>query len=73
MSEHIENALISAVESKPLEFKSQIQSALQQKIDDYMQIKKMQIANSIFNKEEEESLDDTSDFNTEEENVDEDL
>jgi len=74
MSEYIQNAVQSALDAKPTDFKDAIYSAIQQKVDDAMFLQKMQVANKIFNNnEEEESLEDDSDLFPEEENVDEDL
>ncbi len=72
MSEYIQAAVQSALEAKPTDFKDAIYSAIQQKVDDAMFVQKMQVANKIFNNNEE-SLESNSDLVPEEENVDEDL
>ncbi len=72
MSEYIQNAVQPALEAKPTDFKTAIYSAIQQKVDDAMFVQKMQVANKIFNNNEE-SLESNSDLVPEEENVDEDL
>ncbi len=72
MSEYIQNAVQSALEAKPTDFKTAIYSAIQQTVDDAMFVQKMQVAHKIFNNNEE-SLESNSDLVPEEENVDEDL
>lgn len=70
--ENIQKAIYSALESKPIDFKNYINSAIQQKVDDTLFLKKMEVSNQIFNNNTEEESD-TSEFSPEEENVDEDL
>ena len=72
MSEYIQNAVQSALEAKPTDFKDAIYSAIQQKVDDAIFVQRMQVANKIFNNNEE-SPESNSDLVPEEENVDEDL
>ena len=72
MSEHIQSAIDAALNSKPTDFKDSIYNAIQQKVDDAMFLKKMQVANQIFNNQEESSTND-SELSPEEENIDEDL
>jgi hypothetical protein len=72
MSEHIQAAIDAVLNTKPTDFKNNIYNVLQQKMNDVMFLKKMQVANQIFNHQEESS---TNDFelSTEEENIDEDF
>ncbi len=72
MSEHIQAAIDAALNAKPTDFKDSIYNAIQQKVDDAMFLKKMQVANQIFNNQEESTPSD-SDLSPEEENIDEDL
>jgi hypothetical protein len=72
MSDTIQNAIQAAVEAKPVDFKSEIYAEIGKKVEDLLQIKKMQLSNSIFNNKEDD-FEDNSEFEPEEENVDEDL
>lgn len=72
MSEHIQTAIDAALNAKPTDFKDSIYNAIQQKVDDAMFLRKMQVANQIFNNQEESSTND-SELSPEEENIDEDL
>jgi hypothetical protein len=73
MSDAIQNAIQAAVGAKPTDFKDQIYAEIGKKVQDALQLKKMQISNAIFNNKDENSDYDDSEFATEEENVDEDL
>jgi hypothetical protein len=73
MSDAIQNAIQAAVGAKPIDFKDQIYAEIGKKVQDTLQLKKMQISNAIFNNKDENSEYDDSEFATEEENVDEDL
>ena len=72
MSEHIQMAIDAVLNAKPTDFKNNIYNAIQQKVDDAMFLKKMQVANQIFNNQEESTPSD-SELSPEEENIDEDL
>lgn len=74
MSDAIQNAIQAAVEGKPVDFKDEIYAEIGKKVEDLLQIKKMQISSSIFNNNTENSdSEDDLEFESEEENVDEDL
>ena len=53
MSEHIENAVLNALSADATEFKNNILLAPDQKINDVLSAKKMEIAQSFFNQEED--------------------
>ena len=66
--ENIQNAIMSAIEAKPLDFKSHIHSELESKVHSALQSRKIELAQSFLNREESE------DIQTElEDNVDEEL
>jgi hypothetical protein len=66
--ENIQNAIMSAIEAKPLDFKSHIHSELESKVQSALQSRKIELAQSFLNREESE------DIQTElEDNVDEEL
>ena len=66
--ENIQNAIMSAIEAKPLDFKSHIHSELESKVQSALQSRKIELAQSFMNREESE------DIQTElEDNVDEEL
>lgn len=73
--ENIQKAIISAIESKPLDFKTSIADELQAKIYDALQNRKIELAGSLFNSEEEQETEiQQTEFETSSEgNVDEDL
>ena len=73
MSENLQSAIQSALEAKPTEFKDAIYNEIGLKVQDVLQMKKMEIANVIFNPEQEQESEEDSDFKSEEDNVDEDL
>ena len=66
--ENIQKAIMSAIEAKPLDFKSHIHSELESKVQSALQSRKIELAQSFLNREESE------DIQTElEDNVDEEL
>lgn len=69
--EHIKSALQFATDSNALEFKNSILAALQDKIQDALYLKKMEIGSKLLVDPEEEQ--ETADTSTDEENVDENL
>ena len=70
--ENIQNAIMSAIEAKPLDFKSHIHSELESKVQSALQSRKIELAQSFLNREE--SKEDFKDIQTElEDNVDEEL
>lgn len=73
--ENIQLAIASASESKPLDFKQHIYSALQAKVYDALQTRKIEVAGSMFRDNDAEIDDNTeSEFQSSSEgNVDEDL
>jgi hypothetical protein len=75
--EEIQTAINHAYDAKPSEFKDSILNALNDKIQNHLQVRKMELAGSIF-KDEEEQQQQSNDSETEfqsssEGNVDEDL
>ena len=75
--EEIQTAINHAYDAKPSEFKDSILNALNDKIQNHLQVRKMELAGSIFKDEEEEqqqSNDSETEFQSSSEgNVDEDL
>jgi hypothetical protein len=74
--EEIQTAINHAYDAKPSEFKDSILNALNDKIQDHLQVRKMELAGSIFKDENEEqqSNDSETEFQSSSEgNVDEDL
>lgn len=73
--ENIQNALLSAAEGKPSDFKSAIYAELQSKVYDALMNKKLEMAGNVFADEEEFSTEEEEDEfqSSSEENVDEDL
>ena len=72
--ENIQNALLSAAEGKPSDFKSAIHAELQSKVYDALMNKKLEMAGNVFADEEEFSAEEEDEFqSSSEENVDEDL
>ena len=74
--EEIQTAINHAYDAKPSEFKDSILNALNDKIQDHLQVRKMELAGSIFKDEEEEqqSNDSETEFQSSSEgNVDEEL
>lgn len=68
--ENIQQAIVSALEAKPLDFKTHIQAELQSRVSDMMALRKQEIAGSLFNQQPEEDEDDQS---SSEDIADEDL
>ena len=58
--ENIQQAIVSALEAKPLDFKTHIQAELQSRIGDMMALRKQEIAGSLFNQQSEEEDDQSS-------------
>jgi hypothetical protein len=71
--ENIQLAIVSAAESKPLEFKNYIYSALQSKVYDALQTKKIEIAGSIFRDNETKETAEVEFQTSIEGNIDEEL
>jgi hypothetical protein len=74
--EEIQTAINHAYDAKPSEFKDSILNALNDKIQNHLQVRKMELAGSIFKDEEEQqqSNDSETEFQSSSEgNVDEDL
>ena len=76
--ENIQTAIIHAYDAKPSEFKDSILSALNDKIQDHLQVKRMELAGSIFREDDDEEQQQSNDSETEfqsssEGNVDEDI
>jgi hypothetical protein len=74
--EEIQTAINHAYDAKPSEFKDSILNALNDKIQNHLQVRKMELAGSIFKDEDEEqqSNDSETEFQSSSEgNVDEDL
>lgn len=73
--ENIQSAINSALEGKPHEFKGHIEDILADKVANFLTVKRMELAGSIFNNEEQQNEDDQQqEFQfSSEGNVDEDL
>jgi hypothetical protein len=72
--ENIQSAINSALEGKPHEFKGHIEDILADKVANFLTVKKMELAGSIFNNEEQQQEDQQQEFQfSSEGNVDEDL
>ena len=71
--EDIQLAILNAAESKPLDFKQQIYSALQAKVYDALQTRKIEIAGSMFRDNKTEETAEIEFQTSSEGNVDEDL
>jgi len=71
--ENIQSAINSALEGKPHEFKGHIEDILADKVSNFLAVKRMELAGSIFNNEEQQE-DQQQEFQfSSEGNVDEDL
>jgi hypothetical protein len=71
--ENIQSAINSASQGKPHEFKSYIEDILADKVANFLTVKRMELAGSIFNNEEQQE-DQQQEFQfSSEGNVDEDL
>ena len=71
--EHIKSALQFATDSNALEFKNSILAALQDKIQDALHLKKMEIGSHLLAEPEEIDQEQETDQSDQEENVDENL
>ena len=73
--EHINTAIASASEAKPIEFKAAIDAELKSRVYDALLNKKMELATAIFNEvdDEDDNNDNTEFQSSSEGNVDEDL
>lgn len=72
--EHINTAIASASEAKPIEFKSAIDAELKSRLYDALLNKKMELASAIFNEVDDDDNNDNIEFQSSSEgNVDEDL
>ena len=76
--ENVQTAIQHAYDAKPSEFKSAILDALNDKIQNHIEIKRMELAGSIFREDDEEEQQQSNDSETEfqsssEGNVDEDI
>lgn len=76
--EEIQAAINHAYDAKPSEFKDSILNALNDKIQDHLQVRRMELAGSIFKDNDEEEKQQSHDSETEfqsssEGNIDEDL
>ncbi len=76
--ENVQTAIQHAYDAKPSEFKSAILDALNDKIQNHIEIKRMELAGSIFREddddEEQQSNDSETEFQSSSEgNVDEDI
>jgi len=71
--EQIQTAIQSAYDAKPSEFKDSILSALADKIQSRLDIKRMELAGSIFNDDSTDTTTETEFQSSSEENVDENL
>lgn len=71
--EQIQTAIQSAYDAKPSEFKDSILSALADKVQSRLEIKRMELAGSIFNDDTQDTTTETEFQSSSEENVDENL
>ena len=72
--EHINTAIASASEAKPMDFKSAIDAELKSRVYDALLNKKMELATAIFNEVDDEDDNNNIEFQSSSEgNVDEDL
>ena len=71
--EHIKSALQFATDSNALEFKNSILTALQDKVQDALHLKKMEIGSHLLSEPEDIEQEETADQLDQEENVDENL
>ena len=76
--ENVQTAIQHAYDAKPSEFKSAILDALNDKIQNHIEIKRMELAGSIFRDDDDEEQQQSNDSETEfqsssEGNVDEDI
>ena len=72
--ENVQTAIQHAYDARPAEFKNSILDALNDKIQDHIEVKRMELAGSIFKDSEEEVASDEEEFQSSSEgNVDEEL
>ena len=71
--EYIKSALQFATDSNALEFKNSILAALQNKVQDALHLKKMEIGSHLLAEPEEIDQEQETDQSDQEENVDENL
>jgi hypothetical protein len=72
--ENIQTAIQHAYDARPAEFKNSILDALNDKIQNHIEVKRMELAGSIFKDSEEEIASDEEEFQSSSEgNVDEEL
>lgn len=74
--ENIQTAIQHAYDARPAEFKNSILDALNDKIQNHIEVKRMELAGSIFREDDEEqqSNDSETEFQSSSEgNVDEDI
>lgn len=74
--ENIQTAIQHAYDARPAEFKNSILDALNDKIQNHIEVKRMELASSLFkdDSEEQQSNDSETEFQSSSEgNVDEDL
>ena len=71
--ENIQSAIDSASQGKPHEFKSYIEDILADKVSNFLAVKKMEMAGSIFNDQEQQDQQQQEFQFSSEGNVDEDL
>ena len=72
--ENIQTAIQHAYDARPTEFKSSILDALNDKIQNHIEVKRMELAGSIFKDSEEEVASGEEEFQSSSEgNVDEEL
>jgi hypothetical protein len=70
--DNIQQAIMSAIEAKPLDFKTHIGNELDNKIQSALQSRKIELAQSFLN-QEEESVEDSEDIQIDTEENDEEL
>jgi len=72
--ENIQTAIQHAYDARPAEFKNSILDALNDKIQNHIEVKRMELAGSIFKDSEEEDASGEEEFQSSSEgNVDEEL
>jgi hypothetical protein len=73
--ENVQTAIQHAYDARPAEFKNSILDALNDKIQNHIEVKRMELASSIFKDEEEQQSNDSeTEFQSSSEgNVDEEL
>jgi hypothetical protein len=74
--ENVQTAIQHAYDARPAEFKNSILDALNDKIQNHIEVKRMELASSLFkdDSEEQQSNDSETEFQSSSEgNVDEDL